>query len=117
MPHASATPRVETAPARRVLVVNYHFPPIGGAGSLRGIKLCRQLPELGYEPVVVTGPGLDHGRWRPKDDTLADELGQLEVHRASGPEPQRATGARERAARWAARTGAWERWLANALVE
>jgi glycosyltransferase involved in cell wall biosynthesis len=117
MSNTSAPARTRTAGLRRVLVLNYHFPPIGGAGSLRGVKLIRQLPELGYEPVVVTGPGLDHGRWRPKDDTLADEIAGVEVHRAGGPEPQRATGLQARVARWAARPEAWHRWLADALVE
>jgi glycosyltransferase involved in cell wall biosynthesis len=102
---------------RRVIILNYHFPPIGGAGSLRGVKLVRQLPELGYEPVIITGPGDAHGRWRPKDATLAEELGGVEVHRIRTPEPPRSTGWRERSSRWIGRPGPWERWLENGLVE
>ena len=46
---------------RRVLVLSYFHPPIGGAGALRTLTLLRRLPSLGYEPVVVTGPGETSG--------------------------------------------------------
>jgi glycosyltransferase involved in cell wall biosynthesis len=38
---------------RRVLVIAYYFPPLGGMGSLRVSGFVRHLPEHGWEPVVV----------------------------------------------------------------
>ncbi len=38
---------------RRVLIVAYYFPPLGGIGSLRVSGFARHLPEFGWEPVVL----------------------------------------------------------------
>src|SRR4051794_14989412 len=38
---------------RRVLIVAYYFPPLGGAGSLRVSGLATHLPEYGWEPTVL----------------------------------------------------------------
>ena len=73
---------------KRVLVISYHFPPIGGAGAQRPAKLVRRLRQLGYESVVVTGPGPGDTRWTPRDDELnADLPPGTEVLRLHGPEP------------------------------
>jgi glycosyltransferase involved in cell wall biosynthesis len=99
---------------RRVLVLNYFFPPLGGAAALRGVTLARRLPQLGFEPVVVTGPGQSFGRFRPNDETLA--VPGVEVHRIPGVEPARPGGWAARRDRWLARPGAWEDWLEEGLV-
>lgn len=57
---------------KRVLFVAYFFPPLGGAGVQRSLKFVRYLPELGWEPTVLTVRGQDY--WMA-DATLADELG------------------------------------------
>lgn len=38
---------------RRVLIVAYYFPPLGGIGSLRVTGFATHLPEFGWEPVVL----------------------------------------------------------------
>jgi hypothetical protein len=38
---------------RRVLIVSYYFPPLGGIGSLRALGFAQHLPEFGWEPVVL----------------------------------------------------------------
>jgi glycosyltransferase involved in cell wall biosynthesis len=38
---------------RRVLMVCYYFPPLGGIGSLRALKFGTYLPEFGWEPTVL----------------------------------------------------------------
>jgi hypothetical protein len=38
---------------RRVLMVCYHFPPLGGIASLRALRFARHLPEFGWEPLVL----------------------------------------------------------------
>jgi glycosyltransferase involved in cell wall biosynthesis len=38
----------------RALIVSYVFPPVGGAGVQRVLKLVKYLPERGVEPTVLT---------------------------------------------------------------
>jgi glycosyltransferase involved in cell wall biosynthesis len=38
----------------RVLIVSYVFPPVGGAGVQRVLKLVKYLPERGVQPTVLT---------------------------------------------------------------
>jgi glycosyltransferase involved in cell wall biosynthesis len=85
---------------RRVLVLAYYFPPLGGAGVQRTVKLLKHLPALGYEPVVVTGPVDASVAWAPPDASLARELpAGLAVHRVDGPHP--AVG------KWSGRADRW----------
>ena len=101
----------------RVLVVAYHFPPIGGAGVQRNAKFARYLPELGYELVVVTGPGGDGSRWTPEDPTLNDDVAPgVEVSRVPGPPPAPEGGLRGRAGHLLGLEDAWERWWADGAV-
>lgn len=72
-----------------VLFLAWYFPPIGGAGVQRSLKFVRQLPEHGFQPIVLAGPGTGGNRWAPADATLAAELPPgLVVHRpAALPSP------------------------------
>jgi len=38
----------------RALLVSYNFPPVGGAGVARVVKLAKFLPEYGIRPAVLT---------------------------------------------------------------
>ena len=38
----------------KILFVAYQFPPRGGAGVQRSVKLVKNLRDFGYEPVVLT---------------------------------------------------------------
>lgn len=38
---------------RRVLIVSYHFPPVGGAGVQRVAKFARYLPDFGWDVSVL----------------------------------------------------------------
>ncbi|MEN9979582.1 MAG: glycosyltransferase [candidate division WOR-3 bacterium] len=38
----------------RVLVIAYYIPPLGLSGVMRVTKLCKYLPESGWEPVIIT---------------------------------------------------------------
>ncbi|MCP9485256.1 MAG: glycosyltransferase [Gaiellaceae bacterium MAG52_C11] len=55
---------------KRVLVLAYYFPPLGGAGVQRTVKFLKHLPDRGYEAVVVTGPERASVDWSPPDTTL-----------------------------------------------
>lgn len=39
---------------KKVLVVSYFFPPVGGAGVQRVTKFVKYLPEFGWQPIVLT---------------------------------------------------------------
>lgn len=42
------------APAKRLLLLAYHFPPDTSIGAVRPTHFCRHLPSLGWEPHVIT---------------------------------------------------------------
>jgi glycosyltransferase involved in cell wall biosynthesis len=56
---------------RRVLMLAYFFPPLGGGGVQRTLKHVKYLPEHGFEPVVLTTRFI----WSPiRDSTLTAEV-------------------------------------------
>jgi glycosyltransferase involved in cell wall biosynthesis len=95
----------------RVLLLAYHFPPIGGAGAQRNTKLARYLPSRGYELTVLTGPVAPGHRLTPTDESLLDEIPRaVDIHRVAGPEPPWSGGWRRRAERWLRLEWPWQRW-------
>jgi len=101
---------------KRVLFIAYHFPPVGGAGVQRSLKFARYLPDSGYRPIVITGPGEAFGEWAPLDATLAGELdGSLEVHRVPGPVPEDTYGRLDRLVMRESEFSRW--WRAGVLAE
>jgi glycosyltransferase involved in cell wall biosynthesis len=95
---------------KTAVLLTYYFPPLGGAGVQRSSKFARYLPEFGYRPLVITGPGRASGRWTPADESLLRELGDVEIVRVPGPEPDEGSRWRGRADRWLQRQTAWDRW-------
>lgn len=72
---------------RRVLVIAYYFPPSGGPGVQRTLKFVKYLPELGWEPVVLTARDADYPALDP---SLLDEVPKgIRVYRTFIPEPYR----------------------------
>ena len=61
-------------PAKTVLVLAYHFPPIGGAGVQRTVKFVKYLPEFGFRPVVVTTGDAGTATSSPRDPSLHREI-------------------------------------------
>ena len=101
---------------RRLLLLSYYFPPIGGAGAQRPAKFVQHLPRLGYDPVVLTGLGSSDGRWTPLDSSLLDALpSNLEVLRIPAPEPGTASW-QTRVARWVGVPLSWNRWWVEGAV-
>jgi glycosyltransferase involved in cell wall biosynthesis len=113
----TARPRA-TAPMPRVLVVAYHFPPIGGGGVQRNAKFVRYLPEFGYRPVVVTGAGGATGRWTPVDTSLnASVTSQTEVHRVTEPEPPVSEGLRSKLEHHVMLHSPFRRWWRRGVLD
>ena len=56
---------------KKVLLVAYHYPPLGGGGVFRTLKFTKYLPEFGYQPHVLT---VKNPMYRTKDPTLIKEI-------------------------------------------
>ncbi len=69
----------------RVLVVSYHFPPVGGAGVQRVAKFARYLPEAGWDVSVLQA---ENPSAPLRDESLLAELPpDLVIERARTWEP------------------------------
>lgn len=114
LPNADAS----LASVKRLLVLAYFFPPIGGAGVQRTVKFARYLPEHGYVPVVVTGAAATGSRWTPADESLAKELpAEVRIARIALPEPMQPSSWEQRQERWLGRPSAWSRWWVQGAEE
>ena len=100
----------------RVLIVSFYFPPAGGGGVQRVLKLCRHLPELGID-VDVLAP--DDPKWSAVDPGLVAEIPpETSVHRARyrGPSHAQTPAARLAAAHGAGAIGVRAALLGRSLL-
>jgi len=75
---------------RKILLVSYYFPPLGGVGAFRAVKLARYLPRFGWRPTVLT---LRTPYYYCIDPTLERELGEgVRVVRTESADPFRLFG-------------------------
>jgi len=82
---------------KRVLIISYYWPPNGGAGVYRWLKMSKYLPEHGWQPVVYTP---SNPEMAAEDPGLVKEVGAgVEVIRRPITEPfslyKRFTGRRQ----------------------
>jgi glycosyltransferase involved in cell wall biosynthesis len=73
-------------------------------------QLARRLPGLGWELVVITGPGSPQSRWRPRDESVALGGTAVQVHRLPAPEPPHDVRWEGRLVRWLRFSPRWQRW-------
>ena len=67
---------------KKVLIVAYIFPPLGGSGVQRTLKFTKYLRQFGWEPIVVT---VGKSNFYFKDDTMLSEVPKdIEVIRIEG---------------------------------
>lgn len=45
---------------KRVLIITYYWPPSGGAGVQRWLKMVKYLPQFGWKPVVFTAKDAEY---------------------------------------------------------
>ena len=92
---------------RRVLIVAYYFPPIGGIGSIRLGAICEYLPEFGWDPIVLAprdtphAPDISSATWKDRVvRSRSIELSRLgkAVPRRSGDRTRSDTGSSSSAA-------------------
>lgn len=66
---------------KRILIISYYWPPGGGAGVQRWLKMARYLPEYGIEPVILTVQP-EYATYPVTDISLEKDIPPtLEVHR------------------------------------
>ncbi|MGM0612686.1 MAG: glycosyltransferase family 4 protein [Bacteroidota bacterium] len=46
--------------SNRILIITYYWPPSGGSGVLRWVKMAKYLHKLGYEPIIYTAGNADY---------------------------------------------------------
>lgn len=72
---------------KQVLVISYYWPPAGGAGVQRWLKLCKYLPDYGLMPTVIT-VNEKIASYPQIDETLQKEVHpDIEVIRTDSFEP------------------------------
>ncbi len=99
-----------------VLFIAYHFPPGGGAGVQRSVNFVRDLPALGFDPIVLTGPGGAHDRWTPRDVAVGGGFtGKL--YRAAGPVPEDKSVWSSRLRNWLGLPTPFSMWWTESAVK
>lgn len=82
---------------KKVLIVAYMFPPIGGIGVVRPVQFAKYLPDFGWEPVILTVAQTDEYM---VDASLLQELpATLQIHRSRSWEPLNAARIKRAASR------------------
>lgn len=56
---------------KKILIITYYWPPSGGPGVQRVLKLVKYLPEFGWQPIVLT---VENGNYPSIDNTLLKEI-------------------------------------------
>ena len=70
---------------RRVLIITYYWPPSGGSGVQRWLKMSKYLPENGWQPVIYTA---EDAEYPVEDPTLEQDVApEAEVIRRPIVEP------------------------------
>ena len=70
---------------KRVLIITYYWPPSGGSGVQRWLKMSKYLPENGWQPVIYTA---ENAEYPVEDPSLAQDVApEAEVIRRSIVEP------------------------------
>ena len=70
---------------KRVLIITYYWPPSGGSGVQRWLKMSKYLPEFGWQPVIYTPENAEY----PVEDPslLQDVAPETEVIKRKIVEP------------------------------
>lgn len=71
---------------RRLLVVAYYMPPLGLSGVMRVTKLCKFLPEAGWQPLILTVKPVAYYHY---DLRLLEDLRTSRIYRTESADPNR----------------------------
>ena len=66
---------------KKVLMIAYHYPPLGGGGVFRTLKFTKYLPQFGFQPYVLT---VKNPMYITRDPTLLRDIpSEVKVFRTS----------------------------------
>lgn len=99
---------------KRILMIAYHFPPLAGSSGIqRTLRLVQQLPEFGWEPLVL---GADPRAFEnTSDDLMGDIPAGTVVRRAFALDTARHLSVGGRYLGWTARPDRWMSWRFDAV--
>ncbi len=70
---------------RKALIVSYYWPPAGGPGVQRVLKFSKYMPDLGWQPIILT---VKRGAYPALDKSLEEEVhSSTLVYRTANLEP------------------------------
>jgi glycosyltransferase involved in cell wall biosynthesis len=100
---------------KKVLMIAYHFPPLAGSSGIqRTLRFAQQLPEFGWEPIVLTA---DPRAYERTSDDLMDEVPKgLVVKRAFALDTARQLSLGGRYLASLARPDRWMTWRFAAVA-
>jgi glycosyltransferase involved in cell wall biosynthesis len=61
----------ELSMMKKVLVIAYHYPPLGGGGVFRTLKFTKYLPQFGFKPYVLT---VKNAMYHIRDPSLLEDI-------------------------------------------
>jgi hypothetical protein len=101
---------------KRVLMIAFHFPPVAmGSGHLRTLGFARYLPELGWEPAVLSAGAIAFPRVDVKNLSLIPN--NCRVHRAFALDVRRHLSIRGKYPGFLAQPDGWASWWPAAVVQ
>ena len=56
---------------KKVLVVTYYWSPSGGPGVQRVLKFCKYLPQMDWDPIILT---VQNGDFPVQDNSLGTDI-------------------------------------------
>src|SRR4030067_1115375 len=72
---------------KKVLIISYYFPPVGGARIQRVLKFVKYLSQLDWEPIVLTVKNIQYPAY---DSSLLEEIPkETEIFRSGSFDPLR----------------------------
>ncbi len=100
---------------RRLLMIAYHFPPLAGSSGIqRTLRFAQYLPELGWDPIVLTAHPRAYAR--TSEDQLGDIGERVQVIRAPAWDTARHFALAGRYPRFLARPDRWASWWPGAVA-
>lgn len=75
-------PEIQDTSKQHILMIAYFFPPIGGSGALRPMKLAKYLPEFGWLPVILSAKNPDW-YYATDPDLLAELPDSVKIYRSA----------------------------------
>ncbi len=100
--------------SKRVLMIAFHYPPCRGSSGLqRTLNFTRQLPQHGWDPLVLTAN--PHAYPETGTDQLAEIPANVPVRRAFALDAARHLSLRGRYVSWTALPDRWISWMGGAV--